>query len=129
MAVLAADLDMAYVTAVDVAGDLRAGMVRALGVTARKRLDSMPTTPTLDEQGYDVVTSASRGLAAPAGTPENVLKLLRSAVADAAKDPAFIDLAQKQGMPLNYMDHEAFAKDLLRQQQDYGAIWKERESR
>jgi len=39
MAILAGDLDMAYVTAVDGAGDLRAGMVRALGVTVRKRLD------------------------------------------------------------------------------------------
>ena len=129
MGILAGDLDLAYVTAVDGAGDLRAGSVRALGVTARKRLDSMPTTPTLVEQGYDVVTSASRGLAAPAGTPHDTLQLLRSAVADAAKDPAFIDVAQKQGMPLNYLDHEAFAKDLLRQQQAYGVIWKERESK
>jgi hypothetical protein len=32
-------------------------------------------------------------------------------------------------MPLNYMDLEAFAKDLLRQQQEYGAIWNERESK
>jgi tripartite-type tricarboxylate transporter receptor subunit TctC len=73
MAILAGDLDMAYFTAVDGAGDLRAGMVRALGVTASKRLNAMPATPTLSEQGYDVVTSASRGLAAPAGTPDDIL--------------------------------------------------------
>jgi len=129
MAILTGDLDMAYVTAVDGAGDLRAGSVRALGVTARKRLESMPATATLTEQGYEVVTSASRGLAAPAGTPEPVLQLLRSALADAAKDPAFLDAAQKQGMPLNYMDHEALAKDLLRQQQEYGVIWTQRASK
>ncbi|HSV36707.1 MAG TPA: tripartite tricarboxylate transporter substrate binding protein [Ramlibacter sp.] len=129
MAVLAGDLDMAYVTAVDGAGDLRAGLVRPLGVTARKRIESMPGNPTLLEQGYDVVTSASRGLAAPAGTPEDVLKLLRGVVADAAKDPAFLDVAQKQGMPIRYMDHEAFAKDLLRQQQEYTLIWNERASK
>ncbi|HSV79233.1 MAG TPA: tripartite tricarboxylate transporter substrate binding protein [Ramlibacter sp.] len=129
MAILTGDLDMAYVTAVDGAGDLRAGSVRALGVTARKRLESMPATATLIEQGYEVVTSASRALAAPAGTPERVLKLLRSALADAAKDPAFLDAAQKQGMPLNYMDHEALAKDLLRQQQEYGVIWTQRASK
>lgn len=129
MAILAGDIDMAYVTAVDGAGDLRAGMVRALGVTARKRLGSMPTTPTLCEQGYDVVTSASRGLVAPAGTPDEILKLLRGAVADAAKDAAFVDVAQKQGMPLNYMAHEAFAKDLLRQQHEYGIVWRERKSK
>ena len=126
MGVLAGDLDMAYVTAVDGAGDLQAGSIRPLGVTARKRLQSMPTTPTLIEQGYDVVTSASRGLAAPAGTPDEVLKLLRSVVADAAKDPAFLDIAHKQGMPIHYMDHEMFAKDLLRQQHEYTVIWNER---
>lgn len=129
MGVLAGDLDMAYVTAVDGAGDLRAGSVRPLGVTARKRLESMPATPTLNEQGYDVVTSASRGVAAPAGTPDHVLKLLRGVVADAAKDPAFLDIAQKQGMPIHYMDHEAFTKDLLRQQQEYTVIWNERASK
>jgi hypothetical protein len=32
-------------------------------------------------------------------------------------------------MPLKYIDHEAFAKDLLRQQREYGVIWKERESK
>lgn len=73
--------------------------VRALGVTASKRLDAMPATPTVGEQGYDVVTSASRGLAAPAGTPEDILKLLRSAVADAAKDPAFIDSPGSRACP------------------------------
>lgn len=45
------------------------------------------------------------------------------------RDPAFIEVAQKQGMPLNYMDLEAIAKNLLRQQQAYGLIWKERESK
>ena len=29
----------------------------------------------------------------------------------------------------NYMDHEAFAKDLLRQQHEYGIVWKERDSK
>ena len=76
-----------------------------------------------------MVTSASRGLVAPAGTPDEILKLLRGAVADAAKDAAFVDVAQKQGMPLNYMDHEAFAKDLLRQQHEYGIVWRERNSK
>ena len=123
MGVLAGDLDMAYVTAVDGAGDLQAGSVRALGVTAGKRLASMPQTPTLVELGYDVVTSASRGLAAPAGTPQAILDRLRAVVMDAARDPEFLDLARKQGMPLNFMDHEAFARDLVRQQRDYSVIW------
>lgn len=125
MAVLSGDLDMAYVTAVDAAADLQAGSVRALGITAAKRLESMPATPTLLEQGYDVVTSASRGLAAPAGTPDAALKLLRAAVAEAVRDPAFLEMARKQGMPLSYLDHESFAKDLLRQQAEYSVIWKE----
>lgn len=124
MAILAGDLDMAYVTVVDGAADLKAGSARALGVTASRRADSLPGTPTLKEQGVDVVTSASRGLAAPAGTSEEILKLLRVTVAEAVRDPVFLERAKKQGMPLNFMDHEAFAKDLLRQQQEYSVIWK-----
>jgi tripartite-type tricarboxylate transporter receptor subunit TctC len=118
MAILAGDLDMAYVTVVDGSADLQAGSVRALGVTASKRVESLPGTATVKEQGYDLVTSASRGVAAPAGTPEEVLKLLRATVAEAVRDPAFV------GIPLKYMDHDTFAKDLSLQQRDYSVIWK-----
>lgn len=126
MAILAGNLDMAFVASVDAAADLQAGTARALAVAATERIPAMPQTPTLTELGYEVVSIASRGLAAPAGTPKEILALLRSVTLEAAKDPEFLDRSNGPGMPpLNFMAHEAFARDLARQQQEYGAIWRE----
>jgi tripartite-type tricarboxylate transporter receptor subunit TctC len=129
MAILGGQLDIAYVTVADGAADLQSGSVRALGVTARKRLESLPATPTLKEQGYAVVASALRGLAAPAGTPEPILKALRETVLEATRDPLFLEMARKQGMPLNPMGHESFTAELMRQQEEYSAIWRAGASR
>ena len=52
---------------------VKAGKVRALAITAGKRLDDLPDVPTMDEQGYpDVHVQLWSGVFAPAGTPPAV---------------------------------------------------------
>jgi len=67
---------------------VKAGRLRALGVTSRARSPLVPDVPTIEEQGLagfeDVTWTA---LMAPAGTPRNVLERLRSAVATAVVAP------------------------------------------
>lgn len=50
--------------------------VRTLAVAAEERASFLPETPTLAELGYDVVMGAYRGVAAPAGTPDDVRQKL-----------------------------------------------------
>ncbi len=58
---------------------VRAGKLRALGVTASRRAESFPQLPTLAEQGFaEVEVSEWNGLFAPAGTPAAVLARLES---------------------------------------------------
>ena len=67
---------------------VRAGQVRALGVTALVRSPFLPDVPTLDEQGvkgFDVVAWA--GLVAPAKTPAPILDRLNAEVVGALKTP------------------------------------------
>ncbi len=53
---------------------VKAGKVRALAITAAKRLDDLPEVPTMDEQGYpDVHVQLWSGVFAPAGTPPAVI--------------------------------------------------------
>ncbi|MFO1220529.1 MAG: tripartite tricarboxylate transporter substrate binding protein [Burkholderiaceae bacterium] len=60
-------------------GHIRQGKVRALAVTAAKRVDDLPDVPTINESGYkgfDAVTWF--GLLAPAGTPKDVIARLNT---------------------------------------------------
>jgi len=69
-------------------GYIRAGTVRALGVSSAKRSAVLPDEPTIAEQGvpgFDAV--AWFALFAPAGTPKEVIDLLNSKANDALKAP------------------------------------------
>jgi tripartite-type tricarboxylate transporter receptor subunit TctC len=65
---------------------IRAGKLRALGVTTRTRAALFPAVPTIDEsglRGFEDVTF--NGLMAPAGTPSAVLNRVHAEVAKAVK--------------------------------------------
>lgn len=64
---------------------IRAGKLRALGVTSGKRSALMPEVPTIDEAGLPgFIDTTYNGLIAPAGTPRAILERLRAEVAKAA---------------------------------------------
>jgi tripartite-type tricarboxylate transporter receptor subunit TctC len=58
---------------------VKAGKLRALAITAAKRLDDLPDVPTMDEQGYpEVHVQLWSGIFAPAKTPPAVIKTLET---------------------------------------------------
>jgi len=55
--------------------------IRILGIAAEQRTSLLPDVPTLAEQGYpQLVANSWNGLAAPAGTPSDVVGRLNQAV-------------------------------------------------
>lgn len=69
--------------------NVRAGRMRALGVTTAKRSGAAPEIPSLAEQGltgFDVATWY--GFLAPAGTPKPIIDTLYRALAEFVADPA-----------------------------------------
>lgn len=60
--------------------------VRTLAVAAEERPPFLPDTPTLPELGYDVVMGAYRGVAAPAGTPDEAMNVLIDAFAQVTEE-------------------------------------------
>jgi tripartite-type tricarboxylate transporter receptor subunit TctC len=69
----------------------RDGKVRLLGVTGLQRMKSMPDVPTLRESGVDMgALDANQwfGVAAPAGTPDYVVKRINAAVNKVLQDKA-----------------------------------------
>jgi tripartite-type tricarboxylate transporter receptor subunit TctC len=67
---------------------VEAGAMRALGITGLKRSEAMPTVPTIDESGVPKYEALQWfGILAPAGTPEAVLNLLQSKIAEGFRTP------------------------------------------
>ena len=108
----------------EIAGPVDAGQVRLLAVSSEKRLAALPSVPTMTEQQIPLVFEVWRGVGAPKGTPKEVLTKLEAAFAQAAKDKAFTDAAQKFGFTINYQSGADFAKFLQSQDELVGRLMK-----
>jgi tripartite-type tricarboxylate transporter receptor subunit TctC len=61
---------------------IQAGKVRALAITSKQRLDTLPDVPTLDELGIkNQVSETMAGVFVPAGTPQPIVALLQREIA------------------------------------------------
>jgi tripartite-type tricarboxylate transporter receptor subunit TctC len=69
--------------------------MRALAITAEKRLESLPDVPTMAEAGYPgQLGETPIGILVPAGTPQSVVDLLHRKVVQIVALP---DVKQKLG--------------------------------
>jgi tripartite-type tricarboxylate transporter receptor subunit TctC len=67
---------------------VKQGRIRALAITTRKRLETLPDVPTLDELGIkDQEAETMTGVFAPAGTPQSVIELLQKEIAAIVRMP------------------------------------------
>ncbi len=80
---------------------IRAGKLRALGVSTLKRCAALPDVPTIAESGlpgfYDPTFN---GLVAPAGTPREIVERLRDSVAKGVAVPEVHNRLLDQGIDL-----------------------------
>jgi tripartite-type tricarboxylate transporter receptor subunit TctC len=85
---VAGHIDMVICDPIAALTQVRAGAIKAYGVTTNTRLLSTPDIPTLDEAGlpgFDI--SLWHGLWVPKGTPKNITAKVNAAVTDALADP------------------------------------------
>src|SRR3954468_22031734 len=67
---------------------IKDGKLRALGITDKKRLETLPDIATLDEQGIkDQEAETMTGVFVPAGTPKEIVNLLQKEIATIVKSP------------------------------------------
>jgi tripartite-type tricarboxylate transporter receptor subunit TctC len=67
---------------------IKEGKIRALGITAKTRLETLPDVPTLDEMGIkDQEAETMTGVFVPAGTPTEIVNLLQKEIAIVVKSP------------------------------------------
>jgi tripartite-type tricarboxylate transporter receptor subunit TctC len=97
---------------------------RLLGLAAERRDPAVPDLATFREQGFDLVTSSLRGIAAPAGLPPDIRARLVEALERAAHDPSFIEESRAAANPLRLLSAAEFAHELSEADFAYRALWR-----
>ena len=88
---------------------LQAGKIRLLGVLSPTRVKALTDVPTAEEQGVmkGVRVQWWAAIAFPAGTPDPIVKKWEGALAEMARDPAFIAGAERINMSIDFLDAAA----------------------
>jgi tripartite-type tricarboxylate transporter receptor subunit TctC len=110
-------LDVVQESVGDFENLVRSGELRMLGVWDDKESPMAPGVKTMKAQGLNLISGNSRGLVAPAGTPDEIIKILDSAIKKAMDTAEFKDGMEKLKQPARYMN-----------QAEYIAYWKEMEA-
>jgi tripartite-type tricarboxylate transporter receptor subunit TctC len=101
------------------------GTVVLLGQMGEERWEGAADVPTFKEQGYDIVSGSARGIAAPAGTPQEHVDALAAAIEQAVKDPEFQEKAKEQALLLQYLGPQEYQQMLEETKQEAEQIWAE----
>jgi tripartite-type tricarboxylate transporter receptor subunit TctC len=91
------------------------GTLRILCVTGADRISLLPETPTCAEAGAEGVDITMwRGLAAPAGTPDDVVQAIEAAARAATETEEFRNASKNLGFDISFMDADAFGELIAR---------------
>ncbi|HYL23958.1 MAG TPA: tripartite tricarboxylate transporter substrate binding protein [Burkholderiales bacterium] len=121
---IGSQVDLAMLVTVATLPQVKAGKVKALGITIPQRLAMAPEIPALAESpeltGFDMV--AWTGLFAPARTPAPIIERLGRELNDALASPEVGGKYEEQGAVLRRYTPAEFAQFLRKEQADYEAI-------
>jgi tripartite-type tricarboxylate transporter receptor subunit TctC len=109
--VMGGHVDVAFDNVGSIAPRVRSGELRALAVMDHQRSKFVPDVPTMKELGYPtVISSSTRGIAAPKGTPQPVLKKLEAVLKKAMEDPEHVQKLESAGLAVKIMVGEEYAR-------------------
>jgi tripartite-type tricarboxylate transporter receptor subunit TctC len=124
---LGGQLSYMFDTTITSVPQLKAGKLRAIGVTALKRSSSLPEVPTMDElglKGFEI--TQWQAVMLPAGTPQPIVDRLHREVTKALKMPDVIErLATQGGNELVGNTPEEFARVIKSDLAKYAKLVKE----
>jgi tripartite-type tricarboxylate transporter receptor subunit TctC len=93
---------------------IKAGKFKPIAVTSSRRSPLLPNVPTLAESGVaNYQVSSWNGLAAPAGTPDAIIRRIHAEAVKALNDPAVKERLSAQGAELagtTPAEYEAFVR-------------------
>jgi tripartite-type tricarboxylate transporter receptor subunit TctC len=119
-AVVGGEIDVTFQTPLAAAGQIKAGRLKALAITAGKRLAILPEVPTAAESGMPKFEFQSWvGLLAPANTPPAIVRQLNEHIVRAARAPDITERFTREGAEVVAGTPEHFRKVIA----DETALW------
>jgi tripartite-type tricarboxylate transporter receptor subunit TctC len=98
---------------------------RFLAIASDKRMEILSDVPTFRELGYDIVEGAYRGVAAPPGTPDEIIKYIATAFDKTMKDPEVRKKMDLNGFKTEFMGPEESLALVKKKMVEYELIMKE----
>jgi tripartite-type tricarboxylate transporter receptor subunit TctC len=105
--VIAGHIDAVFITIAAAQSQVRAGNVKALGMTTHERIKIAPEIPTMDEAGlrgfYFALWAA---IFAPRGTPKDIIDKLNAAAVKTLADPSVRQKLEAQGFEIPPLEQQ-----------------------
>jgi len=114
LGLLSGQIDAVASGPASVAGQIKAGKMRALAHWGEGRLALLPDVPSFKELGVQITYSQWSGIFVPAGTPPDVVAKLREAARAATRDERTIQVMTTAGTSFQFQDapeFDRFVKD------------------
>ncbi|OGA47233.1 MAG: hypothetical protein A3G24_15505 [Betaproteobacteria bacterium RIFCSPLOWO2_12_FULL_62_13] len=123
-ALLSGEVSLAFASLPTAMPHVKAGRLRALGVTSGKRLATVPELPAIAEvlPGYEVLQWY--GMLAPAGTPREIIAKLHGEIVKAVNTPKVKEQFQRLGSEAASNTPEEFAAHIKAEIAKYGKLIK-----
>jgi tripartite-type tricarboxylate transporter receptor subunit TctC len=105
---------------------VESGKLRAVAVSTRSRVPSLPDVPTIAESGVrDFDVSGWFAFFVPAGTPRPVIDKIADAVNSTVKDPQIAKQFSSSGIVVSVMTPEQLASFVQQEAKKYAQVIKE----
>ncbi len=110
----------------EVISHIKAKRLIPIAVALENRDPAIPDVPTFKELGFNVVAVGSvKGVAAPKGTPPEVIRYLSERFKKVCDDQEFVKSMKDIGQPVMYQNPQEFGKFLKQGFDQYGKMIKE----
>lgn len=122
-AMIRGDIDILFEYQAGLQGALNDRQIVAIATTGRERSPSLPDIPTVSESGLpDYEVTSWNALAAPAGTPAEIVVILNQAVNEAVNLPDIKAAAAKFGMEARGSSVEELRDRIAREVAKWGKV-------
>lgn len=122
---LSGNADAAFLAPSEALSQVKSGLFRVLAISATERSSLMPDVPTFKELGYDLDMSPVRGLYAPKGLPDDVMKKLITVTKKIVLSKEWKEIKENLLSQAYYLGPEDFTNHLKQELVDYTKMLEE----
>jgi tripartite-type tricarboxylate transporter receptor subunit TctC len=125
VALMGKHIDAVICNVADAVQKSRDKQIVVVATMGEKRNPEFPNAPTLNELGFKVNMGNYTTLAAPKGTPEEVVRILRDGLKKAVSSEVYVKSCTDAGLPIKYIDAQEIEKIYTQSNEDLKKLWKD----